>query len=115
MDDRNRISLWRDFKATGNRPFAKGNGLVGENDFRIRAAMWPSRKGENANGPWQVWNVSLEPVNGETRKLVAVPEDKYDAVMRLLADGASTPPDDGDAGGGAQDLVDEAPQEDIPF
>jgi hypothetical protein len=92
--DRNRISLWRKFDAGEKQPIAKGDGLVGENDYRICGSMWPSRKGEGAKGPWQVWSVSLRPAQGETRKLVAVPPEMLDRVLALIRGGdasAQTP------------------------
>lgn len=88
--DRNRISLWRKYDAGERKPVAKGDGLVGENDYRICGTMWPSRKGEGAKGPWQVWSLSLAPAQGETRKLVAVPPELLGQVMALVSGGAAS-------------------------
>ncbi len=110
--DRNRISLWRKFDAGEGQPVAKGDGLVGENDYRICGSMWPSRKGTNAKGPWQVWNVSLRPAQGETRKLVAVPPELLDRVLALIdGDGApeaAEPPPEAT-------VADDAAHEELPF
>ena len=103
--DRNRLSLWRRFGATADQPQAKGDGYVGENDFHICGSMWPSRKGTNAKGPWQVWKVTLQPAQGETRKLVAVPPELLGRVMAIVnGTSGDTPPEPTEeAEGGADD------------
>lgn len=107
-NDRNRISLWRKFDRTEKQPVAKGDGLIGENDFRITGSMWQSRKGESAKGPWQVWNITFQPAQGETRKLVAVPEDILPKVLELIGEAQAGEPDIPDGGG-------DADEDDMPF
>ena len=83
--DRNRISLWRKFDREDKQPVAKGDGLIGENDFKVTGSMWPSRKGKRNDGrPWQVWDVSLRPAQGETRRLVAVPPELFGRVLAII-------------------------------
>ena len=85
-NDRNRITLWRKFDRAETQPVARGDGLIGENDFKITGSMWPSRKGAEKDGtPWQMWSVSLKPAQGETRRLVAVPPELVEKVFDLIA------------------------------
>ncbi len=110
--DRNKISLWRRFGAEPGKPQARGDGYVGENDFHIHGSMWPSRKGQNAKGPWQVWNVSLQPAQDETRRLVAVPPELLDEVLRLVEGARGGPPDVPalpDSGAAESDAPDDLP------
>jgi len=114
-NDRNRLTLFRRFDRTDRQPVAKGDGLVGENDYRLSGSMWPSRKGQRKDGtPWQMWSVSLGPAQGETRKLVAVPPHLVERVLDMIAS-------DGGEGGASGLPAPEPPdevapeQDDLPF
>ena len=89
----NELSLWRKFDRDERHLVAKGTGLIGIGEYKLAGSMWPSRSGKTSDGkPWQVWNVSLQPAQGETRKLVAVPSDLVDKVLALInGDGAYAP------------------------
>ena len=60
--------------------------------------MWPSVKGTRKDGsPWQLWNVTIRPAQGEDRVLVAVPTDALDAVLRIVR-GGDNAASDGEGG-----------------
>lgn len=109
---RNEIALWRKFDRMEKQPAARGDGLVGENDFKISGSLWPSKKGQRKDGsPWQMWNLSLRPAQGETRKLVAVPSDLLDRVLALIREADGVPPPAEPPDGVGEDSV----ADDIPF
>ena len=88
---KNQISLWRKFDRLDNQPVAKGNGVIGENDFVAEASLWPSKKGQSASGKnWQVWNLSVRAHKDEERKLVAVPAAMLEKVLAMINGTAET-------------------------
>ena len=109
----NELALWRKFDREEKHPVAKGTGLIGIGDWKLAGSMWPSKSGKKADGsPWQVWNVSLQPAQGETRKLVAVPSDLVDKVLALInGTGGTDVPSPAEPPSSIEDI----PADDIPF
>ena len=109
----NELALWRKFDREGKQPVAKGTGVIGIGDWKLAGSMWPSKRGKKADGsPWQVWNVSLQPAQGETRKLVAVPSDLVDRVLALVnGAGGTDSPSTAEHSSSLEDVT----QDEMPF
>ena len=102
---KNSLALFRKFQREDNQPVAKGDGISGEGDWRAPGSTGPSVKGTRKDGsPWQLWNVTIRPAQGEDRVLVAVPTDALDAVLRIVrgGDNAATDGEGGHASPSAQ-------------